>query len=305
MDKKERFVRAYNYLKMEGLIRTQEDVALKMEASRSNVSRALNGKESVLTDQFVMRFCVAYPQISYLWLQLGRGEMISDQGKTILERIREVLKIERRSASDLAEEYGGALTEFQEYLDNDEEPNVKMVDEFCKALKVNRDWVLRGVGDIKSYTEVEIEDKKEVEHSYGFHALNNDSKKKESMRPRLPISAVTGGLHAYINGDMKGQYVMMPVIKHFSDYDFTMFIRDDSMSPKYERGDEIALKEVSFVKEWGKEYALDTHDGILFKRIYEEGDKIRCVSYNKEYHDILIPKDAVIGYFRYIGMIRI
>jgi SOS-response transcriptional repressor LexA len=275
-----------------------------MGASRSNVSSAINGRESVLTDQFVMRFCVAYPQISYMWLQLGRGEMISDQGKTILERIREVLKIERRSASDLAEEYGGALTELQEYLDNDEEPNVKMVDEFCKALKVNRDWVLRGVGDIKSYSDVEIGEEKES--SYSFLALTASKGKKDAaMRPRLPVSAVTGGLHAYINGDMKGQYVMMPVIKHFSDYDFTMFIRDDSMNPKYERGDEIALKEVSFIKEWGKEYALDTHDGILFKRIYEEGDKIRCVSFNKEYHDVLIPKDAVIGYFRFVGLIRV
>lgn len=298
MDKKERFTKAFNYLKMEGVIRTQEDVALKMGASRSNVSSAINGRESVLTDQFVMRFCVAYPQISYLWLQLGRGEMISDQGKTILERVREVLKMEHKSATDLAEEHGGALEELQDFLDHDEEPSVKMVDALCKALKVSRDWVLRGVGDIKSYSEAE-----EEHHNYSFLATNN--KQKESMRPRLPVSAVTGGLHAYINGEMKGHYVMMPVIKHFSDYDFTMFVRDDSMMPKYERGDEIALKEVSFVKEWGKEYAIDTHDGILFKRIYDEGENIRCVSFNKEYQDVFIPKHAIIGFFRCVGLIRV
>ena len=304
MDKKERFIKAYNWLKFEGIVKTQNDVALKMGAARPNVSGALNGRDGVLTDQFVMRFCAAYPQISYIWLQYGRGEMISDAGKTILERIRDVLKLENKSALSLADEFGGSLVHLQDYLDADDEPNVKMVDEFCKALGVSRDWVLRGVGSVKSDAEGEQEVETQQRH-YNFPSLSSEGKKDAAMRPRLPVSAVTGGLHAYINGDMKGQYVMMPVIKHFSDYDFTMFIRDDSMNPKYERGDEIALKEVSFVKEWGKEYALDTHDGILFKRIYEEGDKIRCVSFNKEYHDVLIPKDAVIGYFRYIGMIRI
>ena len=298
MDKKERFVKAYNWLKFKGLIKTQDDVAQKMKAARPNVSGALNGRESVLTDQFIGRFCVAFPQISYLWLLQGRGEMLSDQGKSILDRIREILRIEMRSASTIGEEYGGELVNLQDYLDNDEEPNVKMIDELCKALHLNRDWVLRGVGSVK-----DEETGQEVQPHYSFIAT--PQAKQEAMRPRIPVSAVTGGLHAYINGEMKGQYVMMPVIKHFSDYDFTMFIRDDTMMPKYERGDEIALKEVAFVKEWGKEYALDTNDGIIFKRIYEEGDNIRCVSYNKEYHDILIPKDAVIGYFRYIGMIRI
>ena len=76
MDKKERFIKAYNWLKFEGIVKTQNDVALKMGAARPNVSGALNGRDGVLTDQFVMRFCAAYPQISYIWLQYGRGEMI-------------------------------------------------------------------------------------------------------------------------------------------------------------------------------------------------------------------------------------
>ena len=222
IERKERFARAYNYLKMEGLIKTQEDVAQKMKTTRPTISLALNGKESALTDSFIARFCASFPQISYLWLLQGRGEMITDQGKTISERVREVLRIEHKSASDLGDEFGGELAQLQDYLDNDEEPNIKMIDEFCKALHLNRDWVLRGVGSVK-----DEETGQEVQHHYSFIAT--PQAKQEAMRPRIPVSAVTGGLHAYINGEMKGQYVMMPVIKHFSDYDFTMFVRDDTM----------------------------------------------------------------------------
>lgn len=291
MDRKERFIKAYNYLKYEGIIKTQEDVALKMKCSRPNVSSALNGHEKVLTDSFIGRFCAAYPHISYAWLMSGRGEMVSDQGKTILERIREILKIERKSATELAETYGGHLEGLQDLLDNDIEPNVEIIDEFCRALKINRDWVIRGVDDPKGGTS---------------HALDCKEKtSKECMRPRLPMAATYCGLHAFINGK-KDKCEMVPVVRQFPDYDFTMYIRDDSMAPKYERGDEIALKEVVAVKEWGKDYALDTEDGIIFKRIYDAGKDVRCVSYNGgEYHDFLIPKTSIIGYFRFVGLIRV
>jgi hypothetical protein len=78
MDKKERFERAYNYLKFQGIIKKQEDVAKAMSATRSNVSLALNGNPIVLTDNFLMRFAKAFPGIfNYDWLLSGDGEMLT------------------------------------------------------------------------------------------------------------------------------------------------------------------------------------------------------------------------------------
>ncbi len=77
MDKKERFVKAYNYLKYQGVISKQEDVARAMGATRANVSLALNGNPAVLTDNFLMRFSKAYPGVfSVDWLITGDGEML-------------------------------------------------------------------------------------------------------------------------------------------------------------------------------------------------------------------------------------
>lgn len=80
MDKKERFTKAYNYLRSEGIIVKQQNLAEKMGASRPNVSLALKGNTKVLTNNFLTRFCQAYPGTFNLeWLLSGEGEMLQKQ----------------------------------------------------------------------------------------------------------------------------------------------------------------------------------------------------------------------------------
>ena len=77
MDKKERFCMAYEYLRSIGKIHTQEDLAMVMKASRSNVSSALAGRKKVLTDNFIQRFAASFPGMFNLdWLLYGEGEML-------------------------------------------------------------------------------------------------------------------------------------------------------------------------------------------------------------------------------------
>ena len=52
MERKERLQTAYEYLRNQGRVHTQKDVASTMEATRQNVSAALKGKDGVLTDNF-------------------------------------------------------------------------------------------------------------------------------------------------------------------------------------------------------------------------------------------------------------
>ena len=295
MDRKERFVKAYNWLKYEGVIKTQEDVAQRMGSTRPNVSLALNGRETALTDQFIARFCAAFTQISYTWLLFGRGEMLSDQGRTIIERIREVLKIERTTAASIG------LDELQEHIDNDTEPDMRLIDDFCKKLDLNRDWVVRGVGNAKN----EVEDKHAISMLLVAQKGENGGQNGCCMKPRIPVNVSSGGISVYLH-DKKSECDMIPAIRSFPSYDFTMFIKDNSMEPRYERGDEIALKEVSSIIEWGKEYVLDTDDGAIFKRIYPDGkDSVKCVSYNSDYPDFTVKKSAIHGFFKLVGMIRV
>lgn len=125
-------------------------------------------------------------------------------------------------------------------------------------------------------------------------------------KPRLPVSAAADRLTVYIDGSLRSQCQEMSIIRSFPDYDFTMFIKGNSMEPKYESGDEIALKKTNSIIEWGKDYVLDTEDGAIFKKIYEEGENIRCVSYNHDkYPDFIVPKKVIHGYYRFVGLIRV
>ena len=125
-------------------------------------------------------------------------------------------------------------------------------------------------------------------------------------KPRLPVSAAAGSLAEYSQGVLREQCEQMPIIRNFPDYDYTMFIKGNSMEPKYESGDEIAIKKADYIIEWGKDYVLDTQDGVIFKKIYEDGENIRCVSYNhEEYPDFLVPKSIIFGYYKFVGLVRV
>lgn len=81
MNKKERFNQAYKYAYDKGLIHSQKDLSEKMQTTESNVSRALKGVPSVLTDRFISRFCHVFPIFSVEWLMYGEdnSEMLKEK----------------------------------------------------------------------------------------------------------------------------------------------------------------------------------------------------------------------------------
>lgn len=79
MNKKERFHTAFNYLKDKGLIHTQKELADLMGASASNLSSAMKGVDTVLTDNFLKRFNRAAGSVfRESWLLNGDGSMLNE-----------------------------------------------------------------------------------------------------------------------------------------------------------------------------------------------------------------------------------
>lgn len=112
MSKTDRINQAYNYLLDCGLAHKKKDIADKMGATAPNVSSALNGKASVLTDKFLLRFNSAFGNIfNDAWLLTGEGEMLnSDQPRT------ESLEVKTETATTVPlipiSAQGGSLNEF-------------------------------------------------------------------------------------------------------------------------------------------------------------------------------------------------
>lgn len=126
-------------------------------------------------------------------------------------------------------------------------------------------------------------------------------------RPRVPLTAAAGSLSGDSIGITLQQCEQLPIIHQIPSYDFTMFIKGDSMSPRFESGDEIACRRIDQSRfiQWGKVHVLDTTQGFVIKRVYDDGDKIRCVSYNPEYADFSIPKEDILSMSLVVGLVSI
>ena len=80
MSKKDRFCAAYEHLRHIDKIRTQQDLADVIGSTSQNVSRALSGNPKVLTDNFLVRFLTAFPDIfSMSWMFTGKGSMLLNE----------------------------------------------------------------------------------------------------------------------------------------------------------------------------------------------------------------------------------
>jgi len=152
---------------------------------------------------------------------------------------------------------------------------------------VRRDWLLFGEGDMyegEATTEYKI---------------------PVDTRPRLPKAMSDGHLEDYYMGGKRIKCQEKPIITQFADYDFSLILKNNRMSPKYERGDELFFKKSTIV-EWGNDYLIDTSEGAKFKKILPDNEGVRCVSYNKEeFPEFIMPKNMIFGYYKLVGVLRI
>lgn len=191
----------------------------------------------------------------------------------------------------------------------------------CSTLKISPEWLIIGRGEIqKGIDTVDVSVSTEAERELMYKATLAkeaktsriaESKRNEKIetdtRPRIPYTAAAGSLTSAVEGVTSEQCEHIPRISFFPEYDFTIIIKGDSMEPKYEGGDEVACKRIdntSFIQ-WGKPHVLDTAQGILIKRVYENEDKIRCVSYNPEYPDFSIDKNEIYSMSLVVGLVRL
>lgn len=127
----------------------------------------------------------------------------------------------------------------------------------------------------------------------------------DDLLPHIPSTSAAGGIGGFSDTVTQNTCEFRPVIKMIPKYDMTIDVKGDSMLPKYQNGDIVAIRRVVDVIEWGCVYVLDTADGAVLKRLYDEEECFRCVSYNPEYHDFLVNKQNVYGVYKVVGLIRI
>lgn len=129
----------------------------------------------------------------------------------------------------------------------------------------------------------------------------------KNTRPRIPYDAAAGTLTETVEGITEYECEEVPVISVFPKYDFTIRIVGRSMEPEYFAGDEVACLKVNEKRflQWGRVHVLDTTQGVIIKRIYDNGDSVICRSYNPEFPDFIVPKEDIRSYNLVVGSLRL
>ena len=128
----------------------------------------------------------------------------------------------------------------------------------------------------------------------------------EDTRPHVDLYAAGGG-NEVLDGVTLAQCEQVPVVPMLPRYDFTMRVTGESMQPQIRPGDVVAcmrIDEPTFLQ-WGRIHVLSTTQGIVIKKIFDAGDGIRCVSFNKDYPDFVIPKQEIFSFNLVVGLIRL
>ena len=317
MNKKERFNKAYNFLKYENVIKKQEDVAKAMGASQSNVSSALGGKEGVLTDNFLMRFAAAFRQVSLDWLLHENGPMLTIEpefksentpqvlvGEVDKDIIEEQTKMTAR-IMELVNEFGHTpktfalksdieLSLFQRKLKGDAAWSVADVHKICDTFRVRKGWIVDGEGD-KFRLPDEILETIPVRRSY-------------DPRVGVPYYNVDFELgFDFMEPDQTTNPEYMINCQPYNKADAWCNARGNSMHPTISSGDIIALKEVKdfHVLISGDIYGIVTVNGLrTIKRVKDNGSTITLIPDNKEYHEQEIEKRDIMKVYLVIGNMK-
>lgn len=166
----------------------------------------------------------------------------------------------------------------------------KISNSFPELSKV---WLLTGEGEMLTTDAPVVEQtKQENEEPDG------------KMIPLLPLSAEGGSLDGFDNLGVSlpdCEVIYSPI----KDADMAITVSGKSMEPDYPEGCRVVVKRINHALfiEWGREYVLDTANGIVLKTLEPSDDPnfIRCTSLNpdqRRYAPFEIPKESVRGVYR-------
>lgn len=206
---------------------------------------------------------------------------------TQLQRVKQVIEATGVSVSKFAEKVNLGQTTLNNQLLEKRALSIDVLNKILDAFpELSAEWLLRG---------------KEP-----MYLADGSAEALDETRPRIPYEAAAGTLTVGMDGVMPYDCEQMPVVKAFPHYDFTILVRGESMAPEYQSGDEVACLYVrnSSYTQWGRVHVLDTTQGVVIKRIYDNGETVLCKSDNPRYGDFSIPKSEVFNVALVIGLIR-
>lgn len=233
---------------------------------------------------------------------------------TILSRIKAISEYEGTTITSMERAIGASKGVLSRAISNGTDIQAKWLQSIVENYPhISSVWLLTGQGKMLTDIPKEevIESKKEHQTETTpapphYHHTIEDYRDNEGI-PFVPIEAAAGifqGGEKVLRSECELYHI--PI---FSDADYLISIKGDSMQPTYSSGDIVACKWAntsSSFFQWGRVYVVDTEEGVLIKRVFE-GKKegyLRLVSDNERYPPIEVPHDEIYHIALVIGTMR-
>lgn len=212
---------------------------------------------------------------------------------TVKERLIEYLKYKNVGQVKFAENVGLSRGFVNNIVNSIQPKTLHKIAMYYPDL--NTSWLLTGEGEMLKDSQSNV----------------TVSEKPTASLPLIPIDAVAG----FPGDDDTGVKLVDCEQYHVPEFvakgaQFLIRVSGSSMYPKYSNGDILACRKIDSVTffQWGKVYVMDTCQGALVKRIFEDKDdkdNVICHSDNHDnYPDFKLPKSEIRSLSIVLGVIR-
>lgn len=212
---------------------------------------------------------------------------------------------------ELATKLGYTKSSFSQIVNQKVKTSDKFLENLCKADEnINKVWVFSGEGRMllnNDYPNEESRKEKVINEPDLVYGPSDD---QEKGIPLIPVDALAGfglGEQQVQESDVT-EYYRVPLLQE-RGAKFVIPVAGNSMYPKYNSGDLIAcrpIKDFSFVQ-WGKPYVLDTEQGVIVKRLFEnteDAESLICKSDNTvHFPPFSIPRSSIYKVAIVIGVV--
>ncbi|HFU3983530.1 TPA: XRE family transcriptional regulator [Streptococcus suis] len=165
--------------------------------------------------------------------------------------------------------------------------------------------------DVATLANVLTSSNRSIWVDYGKELLEKQEKQRTISEPAITyevkaVSRLAAGVgFAYDDNDV----ITVQVTNEPPRHDIASIVDGDSMTPNYQPGDVIYLRDKGISSYSGQVCAVVVDDKTYLKRVYTEENGLRLVSINKKYEDIEIDfppsEDTHIKVFSVIGSDRV
>ena len=195
---------------------------------------------------------------------------------TFSQSLKKILKEKNITQSELSKLTGIGKSSLTAYLKGEYKPKQDKIYKIAKALEVSPFEIMGpsyfdNILDIdRIKTEVEIyELLAQLFNEEEMEQISLIIKNFEKIKDKTRLVDYSNNL---LNAD---------------DYDLTAIVRDDSMKPKYNKGDRVYIN-FGYDFTIGDVYLVEYDNSVYIRKVFNDGYRVRLISLNDEYEPINI-----------------